>query len=185
MRSLPVHNARQTGDNLHKGCYCGGMSDGDNGGGGEPNVGEEERMPAFPGFPFGPSIAHYYGDYVRQIFIVTAAIMLITAPFIIERAPVLLPFEIGGAIILAILAALTNPKKTWVLMADALVAGVGVLVFEILALGAYNAGSMIVFILLEAITLAFLFALYFSLKTLRAMMHGQIGKRPKYGEFVQ
>lgn len=154
-------------------------------GGGEPNVGEE----APPYFPMvhqlGPSIPHYYGDYVRQIFIVTGAMMLILAPFLVNRAPALLPFEVGGAIALVILAALTNPKKMWVLMADTLAAGVGIIVFESLAIAAYASGSWLAFIALEVVTLAFLFALYFSLKTVRNMMLHTVGMKDRYGEFTE
>jgi hypothetical protein len=164
------------------------MADGgDNFGGGEPNVGEESGTnPSLPP-PFKfmtPSVAHYYGDYVRQIFVVTGAAMLLLAPFLINRAPALLPFVIGGSIILVILAALTNPKKVWVLMADSLAAGVGIVVFESLALAAYASGNWLAFIALEVVTIAFLFALYYSLKTVRTMMFRQIGKRPTFGEFV-
>lgn len=161
--------------------------DGDNTGGGEPNVGEEAgTSPTLPP-PFKfmtPSIPHYYGDYVRQIFVVTGAAMLLLAPFLINRAPALLPFVIGGAIVLVILAALTNPKKIWVLMADSLAAGVGIIVFESLALAAYASGNWLAFIALEVVTIAFLFALYYSLKTVRTMMLHQVGRRPTYGEFV-
>ena len=157
------------------------MSDGDNGG--EPNVAEE--FPSyFPSLRIGPSIPHYYGDYVRQIFILTGAAMLVLAPFLVNRAPTLLPFEVGGAIALVCLAALTNPKKQWVLMADTLAAGVGVIVFESLSLAAYTSGNWLAFIALEAVAIAFLIALYFSLKTLRSMMLGQIGKEPSFDEFT-
>jgi len=154
-------------------------------GGGEPNVGEEAPLLPPPFGMMASSIPHYYGDYVRQIFVVTGAAMLILAPFLVNRAPALLPFEIGGAIVLVILAALTNPKKVWVLMADTLAAGVGIIVFESLAIAAYASGNWLAFIALEVVTLAFLFALYFSLKTVRTMMFGQIGKSAAYGEFSE
>jgi hypothetical protein len=165
------------------------MADDDGGGvgGGEANVGEEAgTSPTLPPpFKFmGTDIPHYYGDHVRQIFVVTGALMLIMAPFLVNRAPALLPFQIGGAIILVILAALTNPKKIWVLMTDSLASGVGVIVFESLAIAAYASGNWLAFIALEVVTIAFLFALYFSLKTVRTMMLGQVGKRPTFGEFV-
>lgn len=158
--------------------------DGDNVGGGEPNVGEEAPTLPPPFAMMSTGIPHYYGDYVRQIFVVTGAAMLILAPFLVNRAPMLLPFEIGGAIVLVILAALTNPKKVWVLLADTLAAGVGIIVFESLAIAAYASGNWLAFIALEVVTLAFLFALYFSLKTVRTMMFGQIGKGPRFGDFT-
>lgn len=159
--------------------------DGDNVGGGEPNVGEESPTLPPPFSMLGSNIPHYYGDSVRQIFVVVGAAMLLLAPFLINRAPALLPFEIGGAIALVCLAALTNPRKVWVLMADSLAAGIGVIVFESLAIAAYASGNWLAFIALEVVTIAFLYALYFSLKTVRSMIFGQVGKRETYGEFAE
>jgi hypothetical protein len=156
--------------------------DGDNVGGGEPNVGEESSTLPPPLSLLGSSIPHYYGDTVRQIFVVAGVAMLLLAPLLINRAPALLPFQIGGAIALVCLAALTNPRKMWVLMADSLAAGVGVIVFEALAIAAYASGNWIAFIALEVLTIAFLYALYFSLKTVRSMMFGQVGRRETYGK---
>src|SRR3989344_3186279 len=152
-------------------------------GSGEANGGEE-GPPYFPLAHIGPSIPHYYGDYVRQIFIVAAAVMLIFAPYILDHAPALLPFQIGGAIVLVCLAALTNPRKVWVLLADVLAAGIGVIVFESLAMAAYSSASWIAFVGWQAVSIAFLFALYFSLKTVRTMMLGQVGHESRYGEFT-
>lgn len=149
-------------------------------------AGTAYRQPLLPP-PFKfmvTDIPHYYGDYVRQIFVVTGAAMLLLAPLLVNRAPGILPFQIGGAIVLVVLAALTNPKKLWVLMADSLAAGIGVVVFESLAIAAYAAGSWFYFIALEIVTIAFLFALYFSLKTVRTMMLGMVGKRSTFGEFA-
>ncbi len=157
--------------------------DGGNDSAGEPNVNEE--TPFFlPSLRIGPAIPHYYGDYVRQIFMIAGAAMLVLAPFLINRAPELLPFEIGGAIALVCLAALTSPRKQWVMMADGAVAGIGVVVFESLALAAYASENWLAFVALEAVTIAFLFALYFSIKTLRSMMFGKVGRTDRIGDFV-
>ncbi len=164
------------------------MSDNDGGsdGGGEPNVGEGE--PYYPYlFPYRnkATIPHYYGDYVRVIFIMVGTFILVLAPFVSERAPQLLPAAIVGAVILVLLAGLTSPKKEWVLTLDAIVAGLGVVAFEFLALAAYNAEAWISFIMLQTIVISFLIAFYFSVKTVRAMLTGQIGKKPTFGEFNQ
>lgn len=147
------------------------MSDDDGG----LNVREEN--PYMPDLAPGPRIAHYYGDYVRQIFMGCAAIMLVFSPFVASDFPMALPFEIGGAIIIAILGALTNPTRQISMIANAMAAGVGVVVYELLALNAFYSGAMIAFIQREAIAIAFLFALYFSLKTFRNMQFRILGKR--------
>lgn len=158
----------------------------DDGGGGEPNVGED-GPPYFPyAFPYRniETIPHYYGDYVRSVFVVIGALMLILAPIFSNSAPQLLPFQIGGAIILVFLAGLTSPKKQWVMILNACAAAAGIVVFESVALAAYDAGAWISFIALEVVTISFLVALYFSVKTVRAMFQGKIGKRSTFGEFA-
>ena len=159
------------------------MSD-DSDGGGEPNIGEGE--PYYPyALPYRniAAVPHYYGDYVRSIFIVIGAFMLILAQFVSERAPELLPVQVVSAVVLVLLAGLTSPRKVWVLILDAIAAGLGVIFFEFLALAAYNASSWFAFIALEIVAIAFLVALYFSIKTVRAMQSGQIGQKPTFGDF--
>ncbi len=163
------------------------MSDsdgGDNDGGtGDLNVFEES--PYYPDLKVGPSIPHYYGDYVRQLFMLAGAMMLIFSPFLAASNPGILPFEIGGAIVVAILAALTNPVNKLSMLANAIVAGIGVVTYELLALNSYFSGAMIAFIEREAITLIFLCALYFSLKTLRNMVLQTIGKKNASKSLIQ
>src|SRR3989344_6623767 len=159
------------------------MSDSD--ASGDPNVNEENHPPYYPYWSLESSIPHYYGNYTRQIFMLAGAAMLVGAPFLVNRLPEILPFQIGGAIALVVLAALTSPRKQWVIVADVLAAALGILVFEWLAIVAYQAENMIAFILLEAVTAAFLFALYFSTKTLRAMFYGQLGKADRALDFIE
>ena len=152
--------------------------------GGEPNVGEGE--PYYPyGLPYRNTgmVAHYYGDYVRSIFIVVGAFMLVLAPFVSERAPQLLPMQVVSAVVLVLLAGLTSPNKEWVLILDAIAAGLGVIFFEFLALAAYNAAAWFSFIALETVAIAFLIALYFSIKTVRSMASGTIGKKTSPANF--
>ncbi|HWO07050.1 MAG TPA: hypothetical protein VNM40_00525 [Candidatus Paceibacterota bacterium] len=165
------------------------MSNGDSDNDGEPNVGEGVPITGHPSNPYvpfriGPSIPHYYGDYVRQIFIVCAAVMLLFAPFLASSFPAILPFEIGGALIFAVLGAMTNPSNRLVMYANALAAGVAVVVYELLALSLYLSRDYLAFIEREALAIAFLVALYFSLKTARNMALGRIGKRNTIGDFI-
>ncbi|TSC85883.1 MAG: hypothetical protein G01um10148_791 [Parcubacteria group bacterium Gr01-1014_8] len=137
----------------------------------------------FPRLSLGPSLAHYHGDHVRRLFIAAAGAMLVLAPFLSSYMPYTLPFEILGAVVIVVLAALTNPKKEMVMMANAFAAGIGVVANETIALFAYFDGSIFIFFGREVIAFLFIFALYFSLKTVRAMELGQIGKREPPGEF--
>ena len=124
-----------------------------------------------------PMLPHYYGDFVRQFFVGAAALMLLTAPFKSEMLAPLLPIEVAGAVALVCLAALTNPRKQWVLIADAVAAGAGVFLYEFAALVEYNSGSLAYFALREVIAVILMFGLYFSVKTVRAMVLHQIGAK--------
>jgi hypothetical protein len=152
----------------------------------EGGVNVREESPYMPDLAPGPRIAHYYGDYVRQIFMGSAAMMLVFSPFLSRDFPAALPFEIGGALIIAVLGALTNPARQISMIANAVAAGVGVIVYELLALNAFYAGAMIAFIEREALAIAFLFALYFSLKTFRNMVFHMLGKRgDRLGDLIK
>ena len=71
------------------------------------------------------------------------------------------------------------------LLANAIASGVGVVVYELLALNAFYSGAMIAFVEREALAIGFLFALYFSLKTLRNMVFHMVGRGDKYGDFLK
>lgn len=150
------------------------MADGDSGAEGGGHV---------PGFGIWPSVPHYYGDYMRQLMLGGAVLMLIAAPFYGDLIRVELPFEVVGALVLVALAALTNPWKKSVITADAVVTGVWMSVYQVWALYGYENASALQFVLREALSILFLVAFYFSVKTMRAMILHQIGKRDTIDEF--
>lgn len=112
-------------------------------------------------------LAHYYGDIVRQLLLLAAAVILVAAPFYASDLPRELPLNVLAALVLACLAAFTSPRTVSILYADAVVSGVGMVLFEIWALSSYQDTSIVAVALRQAIALIFLFALYFSGKTLR------------------
>ena len=128
-------------------------------------------------------VPHYHGDIVRQLFISTAALLLIGAPFYADSLRTELPFEIAGAILLVALAALANPHNRTIFMAGAVAAGVGLVIFETWALFSYHESTWMQFILREVVALAFLAGFYFSMKTVRAFVMHKVGKRDEAGEF--
>ncbi|MEK7106743.1 MAG: hypothetical protein AAB899_00975 [Patescibacteria group bacterium] len=77
----------------------------------------------------GETVSHYYGDLVRQFFLGAAAIMLFTAPFYGDEIRAEFPFVVIGSLVLVCLAALTNPWKKSILIADSIAAGVGTVVY--------------------------------------------------------
>lgn len=122
-----------------------------------------------------PRVSHYYGDAVRVLFIAAAVLMVVGAPFYTSD------FEnvqsiIFGVIAIVALAALTNPKNFFFVMADAVASGIGLGIYGKWALEGYGRDEPVAFVLRGAVAVIFLFTFYYSLKTVRAMMLHQVGK---------
>lgn len=149
----------------------------------DERVSQEPTFLYFPKLTLGPSLAHYYGDEVRRLFIAGAAAMLLVAPFLSSFMPITLPFEIGGAVVLIVLAAMINPKNQLVMLLSSIAAAIAIIGNELIAFAAYFDGYFFIFFGREVIALVFIFALYFALKTVRAMQLGQVGRREPPGEF--
>lgn len=130
-----------------------------------------------------PLIPHYYGDTVRRIFVGAAAGLLILSPFAGNEMPGVLGIGVAFALMLALLAAITNPQKQWSMIANAVASGIGVILAEVFALASFSAQEYLAFLVSEAFVIAFLFALYFSVKTVRSMVMQRIGKKGAFGEF--
>lgn len=152
----------------------------------DPHRGNIEPHGFEPSYARWPSVTHYYGDVVRELFLGAAALMLITSPLYADSLSVQFPFIVVGALAVVALAAFTNPHKRWSLMGDCVVAGVGVVVYAVWGLAGYGKiASPIAFVLQIAIALIFLFAFYYALKTVRAFSLHQIGKRDRFDEFQE
>ncbi|HRH24126.1 MAG TPA: hypothetical protein PK109_00855 [Candidatus Paceibacterota bacterium] len=113
----------------------------------------------------GPS--HYYGDIVRILFVVAAALLFLSQ-FIGE--PFMTSFSaLTLAVILVVAAGLTNPVQAWIHWVNIFLSGLSLILFGAIAIARYReTGTMfgstaIVMILV----LVFLFALYNAIKTLR------------------
>lgn len=136
-----------------------------------------------PSGPAWPLVPHYYGDFVRQLMLGGAALMLFGAPFYADSLTSEIPFEVFGVLVLVSLAAVINPWKKSVLMATAIATGVGMTVYQTWALYGYAQITATAFVLREALAIIFMFAFYFSVKTVRAMILHQVGKRETVDEF--
>lgn len=126
-------------------------------------------------YPRWRDIPHYYGDAVRMLFLSAAVLMLIGAPFYTSDLRAQLPFIVIGAIVLVALAALTSPRSPIVMRLNAGAAGAGVVIYEIWALWGFGSSTIVDFILRQAPAIVLIFAFYFALKTLRAMLMGMVG----------
>ncbi|PIR84103.1 hypothetical protein COU18_01735 [Candidatus Kaiserbacteria bacterium CG10_big_fil_rev_8_21_14_0_10_51_14] len=129
------------------------------------------------------SISHYYGDSTRQFLIAAAVLMLVASPFYGDNFRVEFPLEVMSVLIIIACAALINPKAAFAFVGSTLISGVGAGVYAMWGVLAYDTINPIAFALRIAISILFLSAFYFSLKTLRAFMLRQIGKRETVDEF--
>ncbi len=118
-------------------------------------------------------IPHYYGDIVRKYLLFAGAMLLIAVLIDKELLSFYLFIGIFGVLAFTILAALMSPKVTSAIFTNAIISALMFLMFEYFAISAYlNSQTFLdlIFILRQAIAVAFLVALYFSTKTLRGMV---------------
>jgi hypothetical protein len=116
-------------------------------------------------------IYHYYGDVVRRLFLLSALLMTITLPFFAAEIPG--PFELSIFVIplLVLAAGLTSPSQTWSHFLNTFLAVAGSIVFEYYAVLSYQASDQKYFAVNQILTVLFLFATYFSVKTVRGRRH--------------
>ncbi len=161
------------------------MSDGEGGGsgGGGSDGGLADFFWGTSGPSRSPSIPHYYGDSVRQLLLGAAALMLIASPLYGNNLRAEFPFEILGALFATACAALMSPKNGLIVIGSAVLSGAGMTTYATWGIFEYDTINPIAFVLRLAVAVVFLFAFYFSMKTMRAFMSNQIGKRETIDEF--
>ena len=118
------------------------------------------------------AMRHYYGDVVRALFLVAAVIIFLGIPLAHALPTPLLTVIIAATLLTTFFAGLTNPRQSWVALCDALIAAVGCLFFELIAIQAYSAAGTILnpaFYVLQVLAVDFLLAFYFSVKTVRGL----------------
>lgn len=115
---------------------------------------------------------HYYGDVVRFLFLLAAVIMLITLPFLNPNLPVPLILSILIILTIGLVAGITNPLQKSTAVITTGISSIALVVFEYYAVTTYLTYSFtsLLFIVNQILALIFLFALYYSTKTLRAKL---------------
>lgn len=116
------------------------------------------------------AFSHYYGDRVRQLFLVGGVIMLIGIPFFNDYLPVPAIISLSAALLVVIVAGLTNPLQRWVMFIDVPVSLIAALSFEYHAISRIGDIPWLLFGIDQILALLFFFALYFSTKTLRGIL---------------
>ncbi len=92
------------------------------------------------------NIPHYWGDVVRVLFVLAAALSIVAIPLLGDLLPYGSLVEIVGAVILVVFAALTNPHSQSIMAINAIVAAVGVVLYEQAAVALYFANEPLFFI---------------------------------------
>lgn len=127
-----------------------------------------------------PGIAHYHGDMVRGLLVV-AAVLVVVLPLI--GATLGTGLLIAIALALVVCAGLVNPRSRGILVGAALLSAFSAALFSIEAARAYEEGALLPAAVQTGIALCSLFALYFSVKSARAMAMHMLGKRAVPHEF--
>jgi len=112
---------------------------------------------------------HYYGDTVRQLFLAGGILILISMPIYNNVLPLGSGVAIVLVVILALAAGITCSKERWIIIFDTIASTVLLIIFQFYSATYYVQDSFILFIVRQSIAIIFLFALYYSAKTLRAM----------------
>lgn len=116
-------------------------------------------------------LPHYYGDYVRRLFVAVAVLLLVALPFYPDTFLFFSP--VTGLLLVAallLLAGITSPRKKLVIYADIACAFAGVFFFEYAAIINYEQELFAVSFVRQAVAILFAFAAYFSSKSLRGTM---------------
>lgn len=120
---------------------------------------------------FKPSkVPHYYGDYTRLLFLAAALVMLVNLPRFMGFLSTPPVFSIIAIIILVLAAGLTNPRQAFSETLNVAISLGGFIIFDFYTVITYKSEtySWYFFYINMLLSVIFLLALYFSVKTLRA-----------------
>ena len=107
-------------------------------------------------------IPHYYGDYVRRLFLVAGIIMLLALPFLYSNISIPILLSTFAILAITFLAGFTNPKQKKVAYFNAGASVVGFIVFEYYSVVAYSeSGAISLFLFInQVLAMIFFFAMY-------------------------
>ncbi len=114
---------------------------------------------------------HYYGDTVRKLFLTSGVIMLLFNAFFFDLISTPTVLTVLGAIIIVILAGLQNPRHLWLNILNTCVSAIACFVFTYTGIQHYmhaDVFNVAFFWSNQLLGLLFLFATYYSSKTIRA-----------------
>ncbi len=127
--------------------------------------------------PSHPHVPHYHGDTIQILFLIGGIIILATLPFFKNLLQIGTGFLPVFVVLLVLGGAIVNPFQRWVVTIDLVISAVAVILFEYAAVVGFGHDNFFLSVTRQVIAIVFLFALYYSGRTLRAMIMHQIGKK--------
>jgi len=115
---------------------------------------------------------HYHGRAIRTLFIIAALIMVLGLFHALAYLQLPTTLSIISIVVLVYAAGITNPSQVWPMYMDTVISTVGLLVFETYSVNIWRSQNYntTLFILNEMLAVIFLFALFYSTRTLRWFM---------------
>ena len=114
-------------------------------------------------------IPHYYGDIIRKIFLVCGLIILITLPFLKNNISTPIFYSVLIILVLAFFAGMTNPRQKEIIVGDVIVSVIAFLVFFYQTVTKFQGFFDLLFLTNFLLSILFLFAFYWSVKSLRGL----------------
>jgi hypothetical protein len=118
------------------------------------------------------------------LFLSTAALAFFAIPLwgnMLEFGTI---FEILSGIVLVMLAGLTSPEGKVIMVFNILISALGAFMLELTAVSYQSSSSFMLLSVRETGAILLIIALYFSMKTMRAMMQGKIGDPYEADDFT-
>lgn len=114
---------------------------------------------------------HYHGETVRKIFLISGLVMLVGLPFFAMQLQFAVFAAVLGILIIGLFAGLTSPQNKFAIIFDVVISLAGIFAFEATAVLTYtNWGADGYFVFNQFLALLFFVALYFSVRSARAML---------------
>ncbi len=116
-------------------------------------------------------LSHYYGHYLRRLFIIGAMGSVLSLPFYPDLLPLFpVSFVILVSLGVVIVAGITNPHGKTVAIGDTIVSAVLFTLFQYYTVVGYESDPRALSLIREGIALIYLTSVYYSVKTVRGMM---------------
>jgi hypothetical protein len=116
--------------------------------------------------------AHYYGNYVRRLFLAGGAIMIFGYPFFKTLIDLPTWFAIACVLVVSIFSGLQTPRHRWSALVNTAISTIAFCAFEYKGTNFYLSTSYpenpLFFWMNQLLAIIFFFALYFSIKSTRA-----------------